>query len=120
MKILLFVLNDPARLLELLNAWKEVGVNGATILFSTGMGRIHLSATLRDDMPLMPSLSDFYDHDEKLSRTVFTIVEDDLVERLILTTEKVVGDLEKPGTGILAVLPVDSVHGLIQYGNTKA
>ena len=41
MKIILFVLNDPTKLLDLLNAWKEAGVNGATVLSSTGMGRIH-------------------------------------------------------------------------------
>jgi len=31
-------------------------------------------------------------------------------------TEQIVGDLNKPGTGILVVLPTDSVHGLIEYG----
>jgi hypothetical protein len=30
---------------------------------STGMGRIHQSAGLRDDLPMMPSLSDFYGND---------------------------------------------------------
>ena len=116
MKMILFVLNDPAKVHDLLNAWKEAGATGATVLFSTGMGRIHQSASLRDDLPLMPSLSDFYDHDEKLSRTIFTILRDELVEHIISATEKVVGDLNTPGNGILIVLPADSVHGLIEYG----
>ena len=116
MKLILFVLNDPAKVHDLLNAWKEAGATGATVLFSTGMGRIHQSASLRDDLPLMPSLSDFYDRDEELSRTIFTILREELVEHIISATEKIVGDLNKPGNGILIVLPADSVHGLIEYG----
>jgi nitrogen regulatory protein PII len=117
MKIILFVLNDPTKLLDLLNAWKEVGVNGATVLSSTGMGRIRQSISLRDDIPLMPSLSDFYVQNEELSRTIFTIIHEELVNRIISVTEKIVGDLQKPGNGILVVLPIDSVHGLIEYSN---
>jgi nitrogen regulatory protein PII len=116
MKMILFVLNDPAKMQDLLEAWKEAGATGATVLFSTGMGRMHQSAGLRDDLPLMPSLSDFDDRDEKLSRTIFIILRDELVGQIISATEKIVGDLNKPGNGILIVLPADSVHGLIEYG----
>jgi len=116
MKMILFVLNDPSKALDLLTAWREAGASGATILFSTGMGRLHQSAALLDDLPLMPSLSDFYVQGEELSRTIFTVIQDNLVERIVAVTEQIVGDLKKPGTGILIVLPTDSVHGLIEYG----
>ena len=116
MKMILFVLNDPAKMLDLLDAWRQAGVSGATVLLSTGMGRLHQSAALRDDLPLMPSLSDFYAQSEELSRTIFTIAHDQLVDHIVAVTEQIVGDLNKPGTGILIVLPTDSVHGLIEYG----
>lgn len=116
MKLILFVLQDARKLLDLLTAWKEAGASGATVLFSTGMGRLHLTAPLLDDLPLMPSISDFYVHDEEMSRTIFTIVRDEMVEKIISVTEQIIGDLNKPGTGILVVLPADSVHGLIEYG----
>jgi nitrogen regulatory protein P-II 1 len=114
MKLILFVLNDPAKLQDLLDAWKEAGATGATVLFSTGMGRLQQSASLRDDLPLMPSLSDFDDRDQKLSRTIFIIIRDELVGQIISATERVAGDLNKPGNGILVVLPADSVQGLIE------
>jgi len=120
MKLILFVLQDAEKLLDMLTAWKEAGVSGATVLFSTGMGRLHLTAPLLDDLPLMPSLNDFYIHDEALSRTVFTVVRDELVNKIIAVTEEIVGDLDKPGTGILIVLPIDSVHGLIEYGKSPS
>jgi nitrogen regulatory protein PII len=116
MKMILFVLNDPMRLLDLLKAWKEAGVSGATVLSSTGMGRINQSMALRDDLPLMPSLSDFFVQSEDLSRTIFTVVQEDLVGRILKVTEEIVGDLDEPGNGILVVLPIDTVHGLIEYG----
>jgi nitrogen regulatory protein PII len=116
MKMILFVLNDPTRLLDLLKAWKDAGVSGSTVLFSTGTGRLHQSIALRDDLPLMPSLSDFFVQSGDLSRTIFSIVRDEFVERIFKVTEEIVGDLDKPGNGILVVLPVDSVHGLIEYG----
>ena len=66
--------------------------------------------------PLMRSLSDFYEQNEELSRTIFTVIIDDLLKDILNVTENIVGDLDAHGTGILTVLPVDSMHGLIEYG----
>jgi nitrogen regulatory protein PII len=113
MSLILFVLHDPEKLRELLNAWKEAGVSGATVLFSTGLGRLHQSDTLSDDLPLMPSLEDFLPRIESLSRTIFSMVEDEkIVQAVIAATERVVGDLDQPDRGLLMVLPVEQVHGL--------
>ena len=113
MKMILFVLNDPAKVQDLLTAWEQAGVSGATVFFSTGMGRIHQSAALRDDLPLMPSLSDFFASNTELGRTLFTIVKDDqTVRQVIAATRSVVGDLDQPNTGLLVVLPVEQTEGL--------
>ncbi len=77
------------------------------------MGRIRLSAGLRDNLPLMPSLSDFYTRDEELSRTLFTVVKDEKsVKRIIAATRDVVGDMNEPDTGLLVVMPVEQIEGL--------
>jgi hypothetical protein len=60
-------------------------------------------------------LSDFFIQSEELSRTIFTIIHDDLVESIVAATEQIVGDLNMRGSGILIVLPTDSVYGLIEY-----
>jgi len=41
MYFILFVLHDLSNMKDLLHAWEEAGVKGATVLFSTGLGRIH-------------------------------------------------------------------------------
>jgi hypothetical protein len=64
----------------------------------------------------MPSISDFYEQEGQLSRTLFTIVGDEFVEPILAATTRTVGDLNKPQTGIMTVLPVEAVHGLIEYG----
>jgi nitrogen regulatory protein P-II 1 len=113
MKLIFFVLHDPEKLRELLDAWKVAGVSGATVLFSTGMGRITQNQSLRDDLPLMPSLVDFLPQIDRLSRTIFTIVdEESVVEKVITATEYVVGDLSQPDRGLFIILPVSQVYGL--------
>ena len=112
MYLILFVLNNPDRLEELLIAWEENGVEGATVLFSTGLGRIRALDAWRDDMPLIPSLRDFYELPENMNRTVFTIVKDEAqVDEVVAATKKVVGDLDEQETGLLLVLPVMRTYG---------
>jgi len=113
MYLVLMVLNNPDRLEELLIAWEENGVQGATVLFSTGLGRIRQMDAWRDDMPLMPSLRDFYEVPENMNRTIFTVVDNEAqVDALVAATQEVVGELDEQGTGLLLVLPVARAHGV--------
>ncbi len=118
MKLILFVLHDAEKLNALLEAWQEAGVSGATVLFSTGLGRISQANALRDDLPLMPSVEDFLPKPEHLSRTIFSMIEDDaVVDRVVAATQQVVGDLSEPDRGLLMVLPVNQVYGLRRPGS---
>lgn len=113
MYLIMFVLDDPDRLEEILEAWAEAGVNGVTVLSSTGLGRIRQRAGYRDDMPLIPGLGDFYNRTEEYHRTIFTVVKDDkTVEKVVDATEAIIGDLNLPDTGMLVVLPVSQAYGL--------
>jgi hypothetical protein len=68
---------------------------------------------LREDLPLIPSLEDLVNHEEKLNRTLFTIVSsDEVVDKVLKATEDLIGDLDLPNTGIMAVLPLVKVKGL--------
>jgi hypothetical protein len=67
----------------------------------------------RDDMPLIPSLRDFYEVPENMNRTIFTIAKDEaLVDAIVAATKKVVGDLDESKTGLLLVLPVARAYGM--------
>lgn len=123
MYMILFVLHDPNRLHDVLTAWNNAGVSGITILPSTGLKRLQEYSGLREDLPLIPSLDDLVTHEEKLNRTLMTIVSsDEMVDKVLKATEDLVGDLDLPNTGILAVIPLARVYGLnrkdIEYENS--
>lgn len=112
MYLILLVLNDPDQLEDLLIAWEEAGVPSATVLFSTGMGRIRKLAGWRDDMPLIPSLRDFYEAPENSNRTLFATVDNEVqLDAIVAATQKVTGDLEQGGMGMLLVLPIARAYG---------
>jgi len=118
MQFILFVLNDPEILDDIITAWEGVGVSGITILPSTGMARIREKGAWRDDLPLIPSIEDFHDYVEAFNRTMFTIVDtDEMVEKVIEATQKVTGDLNDPHTGILVTLPVNRYVGIHRNSN---
>lgn len=113
MFFVLFVLNDMTLCDELLFAWEDAGVKGVTILASTGLGRVRQNLALQEDFPIFPSLSMISEHSESLSRTLFSVVEnEEIIDRLLKNTEKVVGSLQNPNTGIFIVLPTVHVYGL--------
>jgi nitrogen regulatory protein PII len=108
-----FVLHDAGLLPDVLSAWKDSGVQGITILPSTGLRRLEESNALRDDIPLIPSLEDLLGDEETLNRTLFSIVDnDEMVTKVVKAAEAIVGDLDKPNTGILCVFPISKVYGL--------
>ncbi len=108
---LIFVLNNLEQYPAILDAWEEAGAPGITILESTGIGRIR--RVVRDDLPLMPSLSDVLASQEMHHRTLFTVIEDEqILDKVIEATERVIGDFSRHHTGLLFVVPVSRVLGL--------
>lgn len=116
MFMIMLILNDPEKCQDVLNAWDAAGAVGITILPSTGFGRVRKKMGLNEDLPLMPSLDDFFQQDENLHRTLIAIVrERPVVDGILQATQSVLGDLNQPNTGILVVLPVLEAYGLDRY-----
>lgn len=109
MKLVVFVLNREDLLEDVLAAYVEAGIPGATILDSEGMGRY-----LTYEVPLFADFKDFMKGNKPYNRTIFSVVRDEAsVERLVRLLDSVCGDLASPGTGILFAVPVDFCKGLI-------
>jgi nitrogen regulatory protein PII len=110
--LVVFVLDNPDRCQDVLNAWENVGAKGITILESTGIGRVR-QVGIRDDIPLMPSLSDLFKGAETHNRTLFSVVDDlDLAHALDKAAQSIVGDLKKPNSGLLFIAPLVEIYGL--------
>jgi len=117
MYMIMFVLNDTDNFEDIIEAWNEIGVNRITVMPSTGLGKLR-KAALRDDLPLIPSLEDLLAHSEIASRTLFTVVEnEEIVDQVVAQTEKTIGGLNQPNTGVLFVLPVLRAYGVGKHTN---
>ncbi len=108
MKLVIFVLNREELLDEVLAAFVEAGVPGATILDSEGMGRF-----LTYEVPLFAGFKELMKGNKPYNKTILSVVDEDRkVSRLEQLIEKICGPLSDPGTGILCTLPVDYASGL--------
>ncbi len=110
--LVVLVLDDIQQCTPVMEAWAQAGAGGVTILESSGLHRQRKGA-VRDDLGLMPSLQSLLARQEYHHRTLFSVVPDEAtVDRVIEATERIVGDLSQPYTGILFVVPVARVVGL--------
>ncbi|MBM4423994.1 MAG: hypothetical protein FJ030_11480 [Chloroflexi bacterium] len=111
-QLIVMVMDDPNKFEDILNAWLELGIAGATIFDSLGTGHFAPSES-PDDLPLMPSLSDILQGRHENNRTIFSVVTDDFdIDRLAAATEAITGSFSDIDTGILFTVPVGRVWGL--------
>lgn len=109
MKLLVFILNDEEYLEEVLQAYVEAGVTGATIIDSEGMGRF-----LTYEVPLFAGFKEFMKGNKPYNKTILSVIRnEDTIERVKALVDEIVGELENPGTGIMFTLPVDWAAGLV-------
>jgi len=110
--LVVLIVDDPDDYHPILSAWERLGISGVTILESTGLGRIR-KAGLNEELPLMPSLEDFLGVREESHRTLLSVVENqEQVDKMVDSAQKIIGNLDDPHTGFLFVVPVIEAYGL--------
>jgi nitrogen regulatory protein P-II 1 len=107
MHLLIAVVNEPDKVDEILSGFLELGITGATVIGSEGMGRL-----LTHDIPIFAGLQSLIAGSRPQNRTIFSVVSDDKVDPAFDLLQDVCGNLAAPATGIAFSLPVDRVVGL--------
>lgn len=107
MKLFVIVLNKEEYLDEILEAFLELDVHGATVIDSVGMGHL-----LSFEIPIFAGLRSVLPGNRPYNKTIFSVVGDDQVPQIVDAIEQIIGDLEQPGVGIVFTLPVDFAKGL--------
>ena len=107
MQLLIAVVNEPDKVDEILSGFLEIGITGATVIGSEGMGRL-----LTHDIPIFAGLQSLIAGSRPPNRTIFSVVADDKVEPAFDLLQDVCGNLAAPATGIAFALPVNKVVGL--------
>ena len=94
---------------EVLEAFLELDIRGATVLDSVGMGRI-----LAYEIPIFAGLRSIIPGSRPYNKTIFTIIDENKLESLVVAVEQICGDFSIPGTGVMFTIPVNFVKGLAQ------
>ncbi len=107
MYMIMLVLDNPERLSEVLKAWEQLGVRGATIVESTGIQRLQRKSIPMRYVFQSPGIL------EEGHLTLFVIVaSEQLAQACLQATEQIVGNLDGPNTGVFAAWPLALVRGV--------
>lgn len=107
MQLLIAVINQEERMEEILSGFLEIGITGATLINTEGMGRL-----LASEVPIFAGLEALAGRTRPRNQTLFSVIDDDKVDRALALLQEVCGDFSQPATGIVVTLPVNRVLGL--------
>ena len=111
MKCMVIILNKTEVLDDLLTKLGDNGINGATILSSTGMAHRLLNERENEAERFIGSLRFLLNPEREETKTVLVVLRDDQVLLARAAVHAVLGDLSKPDSGIMFTMPVDFIEG---------
>jgi nitrogen regulatory protein P-II 1 len=107
MQLLIAVINHVEQVDDILAGFVELGITGATVVNSEGMGRV-----LSHDVPIFAGLRSLISRSRPTNQTLFSVIDEEKVDAAIALIQEVCGSLDSPGAGIVFTLPVSRVVGL--------
>ncbi len=108
MELLVCVVNREEKLEEILSGFLELGVTGATVIHSEGMGRV-----LSQEVPVFAGLQTLMSRSRPQNTTILSVIESpEVMNSAIKMVQDVCGDFGAPSTGIIFAVPLSRVVGL--------
>jgi len=101
------ILNREELLESVLEGFVEIGITGATIVDSIGMGHI-----LAEDVPVFAGLRFMFSGNRPYNKTILSVIRDNKRQALKKLLRKILGSLDESGNGILFFIPVCDSWGL--------
>lgn len=112
MYALILVLNKTEYLEDILSNLMDIGVKGATILDSQGMGSAIVAGN-HAHAGMLTAFKSAFDREHPYNKTVFTVIEtEELLLKAMETIKETAGDLSNPGEGLMFTVPVSHVMGM--------
>lgn len=107
MQLLVAVINHVEQVDDILAGFVELGITGATVVNSEGMGHV-----LTQDVPIFAGLRSLTTRSRPSNQMLLSVIEEEKVDAAIALIQEVCGSLTVPGAGIVFTLPVERVVGL--------
>lgn len=109
-QILVLIIDNESFAPDVLERWEQIGVPGVTMIDTTGSRHEHDKT--RDDLPFVVSLRSVLEAQEKNTRTLFSVIEDDaVVVQAAAAVLNIIPDFEHGHQGIMFTVPVTRVWG---------
>lgn len=113
MQMVMFVLDDPDQLDEVLSAWRAVGMSGVTIIESSGFHRRQAKKLTAQQFTVSATLHERID---KGHYTLFAVVPDiEAAQECLYATESVVGNLDAQSTGVFVTWETTLTKGVLNH-----
>jgi nitrogen regulatory protein P-II 1 len=106
MKLLFIVLNSTDQLEEVLEGLIEVGVTGATVVDSVGMGHII------EDVPLFAGMKDTFRSSKPHNKMIFSVIGDKQASETLAMLENILACSQEKHKGIAFTMPIDAAIGV--------
>ena len=112
MRLFCYILNHIEHLDAILTEFAHNGINGATIIDSTGMARVLSQNHDEEEFSFLASLRKLLISDRENNNIILTVIKDEQLPIAVGAIEKVVGDIDSNSNGIMFSFPLDFTKGI--------
>ena len=106
MKLLFIVLNSTDQLEEVLEGLIEVGVTGATVVDSVGMGHI------LEEVPLFAGMRETFRSSKPHNKVIFSVIGDRQAADTLAMLDNILACSQQKHKGIAFTMPIDAAIGV--------
>jgi nitrogen regulatory protein P-II 1 len=106
MKLAVIFLNKTEYLEDLLAAFLEVGISGATVIDSVGMGHI-----ISQNIPIFAGLREAFTGSSPNNKLILVVVEAEMIKRINEVLSDVCEEADETKSYFMATLPIEGLFG---------
>ncbi len=106
-QLLILILNKEEYLEDILSLFIELGISGATILDSVGMGRV-----VTHDIPIFAGFRDLMAGSRPYNKTILSVIDEETIPEVVRAIKGVCVDMAEEGSGLMFTLPVNKLWKL--------
>ncbi len=106
-QLLILILNKEEYLEDILSLFIELGISGATILDSVGMGRV-----VTHDIPIFAGFRDLMAGSRPYNKTILSLIDEETIPEVVRAIKGVCADMAEEGSGLMFTLPVNKLWKL--------
>jgi nitrogen regulatory protein PII len=106
MKLIIIFLNKIEYLDDLLSTFLEIGIPGATVVDTVGMGHI-----VSHNIPIFAGLRDFFAGSSPTNKTVLVVANKDMISKIDEALKEITGYDKKSGIAKMIAMPVEELFG---------